>query len=52
MEERRRRVAIELSEKTLVAIDDLKGQLGLRTRGELVERILEEVLFGPTEEQK
>ena len=50
MEERKRRVAVELSEKTLVAIDELKGQLGLRTRGELIERLLQEVFFGPTEE--
>ena len=52
LEGRSRRVAIELSEKTLVAIDDLKQHLGLRTRAELVERLLQEVLFGPTEEQK
>lgn len=41
-----RRVTIELSERTLAALEELRGELGLKTRGELVGKILDEVLFG------
>lgn len=41
-----RRVAIELTPELLLAIDGLKSRLGLRTRGEVVRRLLNEVFFG------
>jgi len=39
----KRRISLELSEELLTWIDSLKGQLGLRSRGDLVERLLQEV---------
>ncbi len=39
----KRRISLELSEELLSWIDGLKGQLGLRSRGDLVERLLQEV---------
>ena len=49
-EKAKARVALELSYELLLAIDGMKGQLGLRTRGEVVERLLHEVFFGDEEE--
>ena len=40
-----RRVAVELTPELLIAIDGLKSHLGLRTRGEVVRRLLNEVFF-------
>ena len=42
----KRRISLELSEELLTWIDSLKGQLGLRSRGDLVERLLQEVRGG------
>ena len=39
----KRRISLELSGELLTWIDSLKGQLGLRSRGDLVERLLQEV---------
>ena len=39
----KRRISLELSEELLDWIDGLKGQLGLRSRGATVERLLQEV---------
>ena len=39
----KRRISLELSEELLEWIDGLKGQLGLRSRGATVERLLQEV---------
>ena len=46
------RVALELSHELLVAIDGLKSQLGMRSRGDVVERILHEVFFGISDESE
>ena len=45
-------VRIELSSELLAVIDKLKGELGLRTRAGLIERLLEELLLAPSEEQE
>ncbi len=40
---RRRRVSLELPEKWLDRIDALKGEWGLRNRGDILERLLDEI---------
>jgi len=45
-------VRLELSSELLKVIDKLKGELGLRSRAGLVERLLEELLLSPIEEQE
>ena len=50
--ESRKCIRIELSGELLAVIDKLKGELGLRSRAGLVERLLEELLLSPIEEQE
>ena len=45
-------IRIELSRDLLDVIDKLKGELGLRTRAGLIERLLEELLLAPSAEQE
>ncbi|WP_415399949.1 J domain-containing protein [Synechococcus sp. W4D4] len=48
----KRRISLELSEELLGWIDGLKGQLGLRSRGATVERLLQEVRGGQDEDSE
>jgi len=45
-------VRIELSSELLAVIDKLKGELGLRSRAGLIERLLEELLLSSREEHE
>jgi len=42
---RRRRVSLELSLESLEKIDHLKGEWGLRNRGDILERLLQEIFW-------
>ena len=46
------KISIELSEDILTALDTLKKELGLRSRGALVERLLSELLLPEDESQR
>ncbi|WP_415399533.1 ribbon-helix-helix protein, CopG family [Synechococcus sp. W4D4] len=46
------RITIELSEDVLTALDTLKQELGLRSRGSLIERLLTELLLPEDESQR
>ena len=46
---KKERVSIELSEDVISALDNLSNELGLRSRGALIERFLTELLL-PEEE--
>ena len=43
------RISLELSSEVLAAVDRIKGELGLRSRTALIERLLEELLLTPQE---
>lgn len=48
---RRRRVSLELPEKWLERIDALKAEWGLRNRGDILERLLDEIFSGDDTEE-
>jgi len=37
----RRRISLEISEKTLIALEVLRKELGICSRGELIEQIVD-----------
>ena len=43
-------IRVELSRDLLDVIDRLKGELGLRSRAGLIERLLEELLLSSSDE--
>ena len=45
-------ISIELSREVLTLIDQIKGELGLRSRGALIERLLEELLLAQDNDNK
>jgi hypothetical protein len=45
------RVSLEISREIIEALDKLRAEWGLRSRGAIVERILQEVLLANEEEQ-
>ena len=48
--ERKESIRIELSRDLLDVIDKLKGELGLRSRASLIERLLKEILLSSGDE--
>jgi len=47
----RARVSLEISREIIEALDKLRAEWGLRSRGAIAERILQEVLLANEEEQ-
>lgn len=45
------RVSLELSRDIIEALDKLRAEWGVRTRGAIVERLLQELLLANEEEQ-
>ena len=46
----RRRISLELSEELLIWMDSFKAEWGLRSRGDILERLLEQLLPGEPDE--
>lgn len=47
----RERICLELSSEVLAAVDRIKGEVGLRSRAGLIERLLEEIILSGKEEE-
>jgi hypothetical protein len=47
----RRRISLELSAELLAWIDGFKAEWGLRSRGDILERVLEQLVHGSSDEE-